>query len=315
MTAQYLRKIGLIVTSGSKGLDLSEMRIKFNTYQAIAGEAPNTAMIRVYNLSDTTAKSIATEFQAVQLEAGYQGGPFARIFSGTITQVWRGRESAIDSYVDIAAADGDAAYNYAVCNATLAAGATPEQQVKAIGKALEPHGVTIPDTSIFAGTDPAALARGKALSGMAMGRLTEICNSAGVQWSIVNGQVIFSRVTGYRPGTVVVLNAATGLIGFPEQTAGGINMRCLLNPYIEVGGRVKLDNAAINTTTILQQGIQRTGEILYATPLDADGIYTSLVVEHGGDTRGNDWFTDISALPVDPSASADESVQAYGGPA
>lgn len=315
MTAQYLRKIGLIVTSGSSGLDLSDMRIRFRTYQAIAGEAPNTVQIRVYNLSDATAKAIQNEFQAVQLEAGYQAGPYARIFSGTITQVWRGRESAIDSYVDIAAADGDAAYNYAVCNATLAAGSTAEDRVKAIGKALEPHGVTIPDTSIFAGTDPAMLSRGVALHGMAVARLSEVCNTAGVQWSIVNGQVIFSRVTGYRPGTVVVLNAASGLIGFPEQTAGGINLRCLLNPHIELGGRVKLDNASINTTTILQQGVQRTGEILYATDLSGDGIYTPFMIRHGGDTRGNDWFTEISALPVDASASADQSVQAYGGPA
>ena len=43
--------------------------------------------------------------------------------SGLIKQVRIGRENGTDTFLNIAAADGDKAYNFAVVNATLAAGA------------------------------------------------------------------------------------------------------------------------------------------------------------------------------------------------
>jgi hypothetical protein len=55
---QFLRKIGLFVTAGSSGLDLSNLRIVFKTFQSDIRSTPNYAAIKVYNLSDDTAKSV-----------------------------------------------------------------------------------------------------------------------------------------------------------------------------------------------------------------------------------------------------------------
>jgi hypothetical protein len=313
----YPRKLGLIVTASTTGLDLSEMRVRFDTVQQSGAEAPGQATIRVSNLSDATAKSIQSEFQAVELQAGYQNGPFARIFAGTLKQVKRGREMSqngvVDSYVEMIAADGDQAYNFAVCNASLAAGSTAKQRVDALGPSLSANGVTLGDTSIFDGSDPRQLARGKAIVGLARDTLSDVCGTAGVEWFIEGGKVVFVPVAGYRAGQAPVLNSRTGLIGVPEQTAGGINLRCLLNPLIILRGTVQVDNAAINTTAILRQGLTYT-DIAFATSLSSDGLYTPIQVEHHGDSRGNDWHTDIIALPVGPSSPAGQSVAAFGGP-
>jgi hypothetical protein len=37
-----------------------------------------------------------------------------------------------------------------------------------------------------------------------------------------------------------------------------------------------------------------------------------LVAEYMGDSRGQEWYSDLTCLAVDPSAAADQSVQAYG---
>lgn len=313
MTTQYLRKVGLVVSVGSKGLDLSNMRIVFRTQQQDA-DAPNTAVIRVYNLAESTAKSIQTEYQQVSLQAGYEGGNFGLIFAGTIAQVKRGRESAIDSYVEIYASDGDQAYNFAFCNRTLAAGSSPQDRASAIAQSMDPYlsqkGITIPQSVGTGGTLP----RGKVLFALARDPLSDLTQSVGCTWSIQNGQVVVIPLTGYAPGEAVVLNADTGMIGIPESTNNGIQVSCLLNPKIKLGTRIQIDNRSINTTTVRQQGIfPRYGDLSFPATVTNDGFYRALVVEHSGDNWSTgDWTTHLTCLAIDPSASPDKSVDAYG---
>ena len=108
---QYIRNASLIVADAQgNGLDLASLRIVFKVKKSSA-QTPNSAIIRVYNLSDNTAKQIREEFQSVTLQAGYQSN-FGLIFKGNIKQVRFGRENSTDTYVDIAAGDGDQSYNF-----------------------------------------------------------------------------------------------------------------------------------------------------------------------------------------------------------
>ena len=83
---QWIRKVGLVVSNGpgSDGIDLSNMRIKFRTFQADLPSTPNHVEIRIYNLSDDTANKVQKEFTSVHLDAGYEGGSYGVIFDGTI---------------------------------------------------------------------------------------------------------------------------------------------------------------------------------------------------------------------------------------
>ena len=126
---QWLRKCSLLVGKGSDGLELGELRIVFKTTKGDI-ETPNSAEIAVYNLSEATSSKIRKEFTRVVLQAGYQDN-CAVIFDGTIRQVRRFRENGTDVCTSILAADGDAAYNYAVVNTTLAAGSTSAEHVGA----------------------------------------------------------------------------------------------------------------------------------------------------------------------------------------
>ncbi len=318
MSDLYNRKIGLAVIAGQKALDLSQMRITFRI-QAADVEAPGTAIIRVYNLADKTAKSIQNEYTAVTLQAGYQSGPYGVIFQGSIKQVKRGRELAgggvVDSYVELLCADGDPAYNFGVINTTVAAGSSPTQRAAAVATTLKAKGVSQAKLDqLTASTSPTGgiLPRGKVLFGMARDHLDDVAASTNTTWSIQNGVLTFASMTGYLPGQAVVLNARTGLIAVPEATDQGIRVRCLLNPFIQVGQRVQIDNKSINQTTIKQQGFPRYSDINFTADVTADGFYRVLVREFVGDTRGNDWHADLICLSVDGSAPVNTSVKAYG---
>lgn len=310
MSDLYLRKVGLIVTSGSQGLDLSQMKIAFRT-TAMDVDAPPTAIIRVYNLSEATAKSVQKEYQNVVLQAGYETGNYGVIFQGTIKQVRRGRDSAIDSFVDIYAADLDQAYNFGMVSKTLAAGSSAKDQVDAIIAGAAAQGMqkgSIPDSLGTGGTLP----RGKVLFGLARERLGDVTATASCTWSIQDGKVNIIPLTGYLPGEAVVLNAATGMVGVPEATNNGIEVASLLNPLFKTGTRVQIDNAAITNTTVNSQGFPNYTALNFPASLSDDGFYRVLVVEHRGDSRGNDWYSTLTCLSIDASASPGSSVQAFG---
>lgn len=309
MTQQWIRKWGLVVSTGSNGLDLSSLRMQFRTHQMDV-DAPPTAYIRVYNLSSETAKQIQKEFQQVTLQAGYEQGNFGIIFQGTIKQVKRGRIDALDSYVDIFAADLDQAYNFGLISKTLQAGAKTVDQVREVisGMGNGAQAGSIPDTLGSGGTLP----RGKVLFGLGREKLTDLTNSSSASWSIDNGKINVIPLTGYLPGEAVQINALTGMIGSPEATEAGIEVTTLLNPLIKLGTRVQLNNSDINQTTVKSQGFPQYSSLSFFANVTDDGFYRVLVAENRGDNRGEDWFTTLTCLAVDPSSSSGSSVASYG---
>ncbi len=301
---QYLRDAQLLVANQDQALDLSNLRFKFQI-KAADVESPTNAWIRVYNLSNDTVQLIRPEFTRVIIEAGYKDNRGV-IFDGTIKQFRVGRESSTDNYLDLLAADGDLAYNYAIVNRTLAAGSSTGDRINATVDAMRQYGVQgqqvlLPETG-------GVLPRGKVLFGMARYQLRVATQSVGATWSIQGGKVTVVPKAGYKPNEVVVLNGQTGLIGRPEQTVDGIRARCLINPNIQIGGRVQIDNDAINQTLQADPDAapipfnQWAGLQLFAN-IAADGIYRVYVIEHEGDTRGQEWYSDLTLLAIDPASN------------
>jgi len=97
-----------------------------------------------------------------------------------------------------------------------------------------------------------------------------------------------------------VISPTNGLIGVPEQTQNGLEIRTLLNPALKIGQLIKLDSSNINQyryglTTAVAQNLRLKALI----DLSADGTYYVMRANHFGDTRGNDWYTDLVCLSCD----------------
>lgn len=318
MANQFGRKATLVVSSGSLGLDLSEMRFTFQTRNSDV-ETPNTLHVRIYNLKPQTVQKIGTEYNTITLQAGYERGNFGVIFSGAIKQVATGRENNVDSYVDIWGADGDLWYTDAVVNETLAAGATQQDVIAAILSAKTSTGTNIKfaedATGLISGAGlglVGATSRGRVLWGMARDYARDWANTNGFRWSLQNGEFVVVPITGYRPGEAVVLSSTTGLVGVPEVTDDGVHVRALLNPLIRIGCLVQIAQADINRITMQQQGLSY-GSPSTAIVTTAAGFYRVMQAEFFGDSRGNDWYVDLMCLAVDVTVSdQSKSVSATG---
>lgn len=141
--------------------------------------------------------------------------------------------------------------------------------------------------------------------GMARDFMGVTARSTNCSWSIQNGSIQITPFDSYLPGEDLEINSATGMIGIPEQTEEGIKIRKLLDPRLRIGTLAKLNNNDI--TQLRQQDKnspipfnQWTG-IQYAAKLSTDGIYRIYVIEHRGDTRGAEWYSDLICLTVNRS--------------
>jgi hypothetical protein len=293
---QYGRKFSLILADGAgAGLDFTDLKVTFEIRRGDY-QNPNTADVRIYNLADQTANRIRDEFTQISIQAGYEGS-FGLIFRGSIKQVRKGRLDGKDGYVDITAADGDEAYNFSPLSFSLAAGTKPADDVQAVLQVMARAGIT-------KGYAPQLSAngrvRGRVFYGQARDELRDFAKTNGLLWSIQDGALTLIPADSYIPGDIPLISPSAGLVGVPEQTQNGIEIRTLLNPALRIGQLIQLDS----TVNLLRAGLDRESFLQKQTlrtslKTNADGLYYVMVANHSGDTRGNEWYTDLVCLAAD----------------
>ena len=288
-------------------IDLSQFRVTFSTFQNDQS-SPNHAVIRVYNLKPSTVAAIKGEYGAVRLSAGYVNQNYSTIFSGTIKQFHIGRINATDSYLDMYCADGDIPYIHGVVYSSIPKGANNlQQQLNNLAKSMPALSVPAPlintNTPLFV-----AMPRGKVQWGMAAAGMDDFAKTlgtgnGGASWSIQNGQVQILDAGKYIKSRIIDINVRTGMIGTPEQTDQGIKVKTLLNSSYRVGTLVNINNKDINQTAYSNGTKAATNPTQYSgiqnlAPVDADGQYYIAVVEHSGDTRGEEWYSELICLAM-----------------
>lgn len=325
---QWLRACSLIVADQTgNGIELAGdgqniLRIRFTVnYKTV--QSPANMVARIYNLSPNTIQNIKalaskdppTDLHLpsptsahVVLKAGYQEN-IGTLFRGQVFQLRAGKESNVDSYLDIFAADGAFAYDWAALNKTFAAGYKEEDVWLAAGASMNPWQVaTGPAPPLASNPSP----RGKVLFGMTRSILRDHAASNNYTFNILDGQLQAAPMYQARAGEqAVAINSDTGMIGVPEQTEEGITVTTLLNSQLRWGSKVQINETDISRFLInnpdLNAPYAGTGLIhnnaVLVPPLNVDGIYVVVQVVHIGDTRGNEWFSNLVCVTNDPTTS------------
>lgn len=293
MTDQYIRSCRLVIGQGGEAVDLSDFRIQFEVRNATT-QTLKSAVIRIFNVSPQLATKARKEFTRVELSAGYGDSP-GLIFSGEIYMVRYGRVNATDTILELDCQDGDHVYNWAVTNQTLAKGHTPQDIHKALLNDLAPYGIAAGYSPQFT-TTPSVDAW--PMFGQTREILRQFANDQKCYWNLEDGKLNFvAKRNGYIVSSIPSLDSSSGLIGIPVQTIGGINVRCLIKSAIKCGRIFKLDNEAISRFDIKKAS---PGNELPVPQMNNDGNYVAFQVKHTGDTRGDQWYTDIVAVSIDP---------------
>ena len=116
--------------------------------------------------------------------------------------------------------------------------------------------------------------------GRAKDALTYLLNPRNIRWYEQNEEIAFASGTrAVAPATpaiqqVHVISEASGMIGSPAPTEKGVKVDVLLDPSIVQNQRIRLQSEAIN------------------------GDFTTITVEHQGDTREGVYKTAVEAIGV-----------------
>ncbi len=306
----------LILSAGSDSPGSESLRMKFQIKGSMI-PTPNVAVIRVYNPNPETVMRMVNEFARVTLSAGYLNGRFGTIFDGWITQFRFGGETAVDKFVELYAQDGDLAFSHATVNRVLMPGFNSPQSIgEAISQAMVDKGVPSADLSNL-GIVPTA--RPVVMYAMATDLLDVITRTTNTIWNIQNGKLVVIPAKGANlANETLVVNALTGLIGFPTLTNDGLEFRTLINPFASYGQYVRINNAEINQIVAGVGGGKTSGVTTVLTPqfgmnfyasTSDDNTYFIANVGFEGDTRGQDWYTDYIGIAVDVKSNTTTAAQ------
>lgn len=266
------------------GIDVSALRCTFQIEKSIS-ETPNYAEIVLYNLAAQTENSIIKEGAKVILEAGYQNPQYGLIFSGDIVQPLRGKEDNTTNTLTLVSQDGDLFYNKGIINASFRAGQTQRDVLENIAK-QSTNALEIEQLSD--NLSQSALPRGKALFGLTRDYFRQIAKSEQAAFYINNNKIEFIKAMDLSKNEIIKLNGKSGLIGMPEQTEEGIQAVCLLNPLLDLNKMIAIDLSSIQRQKVdKENGIKN---------IEGSGIFKIIKLTHKGDTRGDEWYTEFTAV-------------------
>lgn len=269
-------------TGGIDGLD-----VDFVIDKSLKPTDPNTCMIKVYNLNPADRQSFSGSPKlTVKLEAGYVGG-VTQLYFAEARSAWTVSEGAdyithIESTDTIARPTGVRRTTKTPPGSptgnlyrTMGARVPLEDAFKAIAAQL---GVGTGNLSqAMAGFGSSGLdisaVNGSALVGNGARRMTDLCRSAGLEWSIQDGALQFLQVGKAVEGALAIeINANTGMVGSPSvDSSGAVSFSTLLIPGLNPGVLVNIDSLFVS------------------------GGYRLEKIRYAGETRGKAWYAHCEA--------------------
>jgi hypothetical protein len=251
---------------------------------------------------------LITEGSIVTVKAGYQyDGLPQTIWQGPVFQTIWDRVEVVDFRITLRCLLNRVLTTQNFINTTIPALSTQFDQAQFIAS----HSVTpIPVNGTQLQLLPTRrLPRGKSYFGSPHEFLHDIADDNGfLSWFAGNGfnmadlnQPVGPLVATYAPATVLGSAPAKqpdgttlSLIGTPQQTQFGINFKVLLDPRLQILS--PLVQVGIQMQFIRQAAVQYPLPEGQLPPRPLVNQYTVVGVRHYGDSRGNNWYSEVTAF-------------------
>ncbi len=201
----------------------------------------NSATLKVYGMKESDMKLLTTlsfrplavKKNLVEVLAGDASG-MSLVFKGEISEAWSNYQSAPNLYFHVKGVSG---YYPAIAPVapTSYKGAVPVSTIMA--KLAAQMGYTFQDNGVT------GVLVNPYLPGTAMQQASAVADAANIEFGVDDGQLFIAPRGAARKGTAPLINAATGMKGYPTFDKQGISLSCLFNPAIQLGGLIVIQSA------------------------------------------------------------------------
>lgn len=261
-------RIGTLLIQPGDGFSAT---VEFDVVKTL-GREPNTATIRVANLSDDRIAQLSgLDDPDIDLRAGYRGAA-ENIFAGDAQDIWTVTEKP-DRWTHIEARDGGRSYRTAVLGRAFPAGSSVASVIIACARAME---VGIGNATAIAATAELdtggrIYATGTTVSGPAWRSLDRVCSSCSLRWSVQQGVLQLRRAGRPADVSAVLLSPATGLLGSPSR-----------------GQKDRRGKVTYTAASLMRPGVY-PGRVVRIESRDLRADLLCKRTQHSGSTTGNDW--------------------------
>lgn len=293
-------------TSEITGLD-----IEFDVKKTLKKE-PNTAAVRVYNLSESTRRAIQGKDLPVELRAGYMGdAPLGASTESALSDIGLGASTTLpllylgklryatsqqdDSMAwitSVSSGDGDRAVTKARTKKAYRAGTPWASIVKDLAADMgldSSNAIAVMSSPALATkTLPGSLQ----LQGASAADLSRVLDALDFDWSVQDGALQLLRYGQAVTTNVVELSADSGLIGSPEialradPRAGKGPKAALAQPQHFIRARSLLNGALVPGCKVSIRAAM------------TKGFYRVEAASHIGSTHDVTWYTDLEATEL-----------------
>lgn len=277
---------GVRVFDGIPTAENSPLQITFTVDQTPSSRRAY-AEITIYGLNRKSRESVYEQFAQVTLKAGYQNA-VGTIFEGNIENIEIGRQGS-DTFVKLFCQAASGAFANIDISRSFGEN-TPQKEI--IQAVAETFGLSVRFIGDFDSL-PRAL-KGRSIDGPSQFILDSLSRSFAFDWFALNGEMLIVKEGSGFTAPPYRYKPTNGLIGTPEITEIGVDIKVLMNPFIR----------PYDQYTVESETGQLTFNAIYYKRREfpkTNGTGTNRVLSlvHEGDFYGDTWTTTLRGLRVD----------------
>lgn len=294
---------GTFGQTGKNTVKLSGLRV-LATIQKGGFPSMDRASIRVYGVQPSIMNAVSTLGiplsmirigNSVTVEAGDTVNGMAVVYSGYMHQCWQDFSESPETALVIGAYGGMSQAVQPVApssfQGTADVATIMSDLATQMGMAFENSGVQVKLSNPY-------------FPGTALQQAHDVARAANIEMyvdtSSATGTLAIWPKTGTRGGQIPLINAASGLIGYPKYQSNGMSFRSLYNPNIKLGAQIQMQSslsfgAAPTVSGSAAPAAQQTG--------GPNGIWyvvgdPPMVHTLSSQLPGGPWFTDVGCVRV-----------------
>lgn len=226
--------------TGANAVEVTGLRVSSTIVKA-GGPSKGRAQVQVYGLTLSKMNTLSTlglvptlvRKNTITITAGDDANGMATVFIGTIQDAWFDPPNAPDVAFNIDAFAGGIESVQPAEPSSFKGSADVATIMSSIatkmGAKFENNAVSVKLANPY-------------FSGAALQQAQQCAQAAGVKMVFDNGTLAIWTTSGSRGGQIPLLSPQTGMEGYPVYTSHGVRIKCLFNPSISFGGKIKVQS-------------------------------------------------------------------------
>lgn len=283
----YFDRVCKVIVEGPQGITIEGAKIQFEIVKS-KNAKENTAKVEIYNLAPNTRKIITEQDGLVRIFAGYsQDKGLIEIGQGDISKVRHNRDKT-EVVTEIYTAEGIKK----IRDNPISISFSSKSKIK-LTNVIDTLKTKTNNQFAFRLIN---VDESKTIDNgySDIGSLDQILNNLGLQyefsWSIQNGVIAIKGGKKPTGNEIMLLTASSGLILHPESVKR-------VSRRLEKSSITKQTKQVNSVQALLQPHLQ-INDIIAIESQDLKGKYEIQKITHRGDTRGNDWYSDMEVIAI-----------------